>query len=45
MKSVRVYLAGIPPKNNKKEKIDVLKFFYAGVDRNDAVCNLISDMD
>lgn len=45
MKSVRVYLAGIPPKNNKKEKIDVLKFFYAGVDRKDAVCNLISDMD
>jgi len=45
MKTVRVYLAGIPPKNNKREKIDVLKFFYAGVDRKDALCNLISDMD
>lgn len=31
MKSVRIYYAGIPPKNKKKEKYEVLRNFHLGV--------------
>jgi len=34
MKTVRVYYAGIPAKNNKKEKRDVLKNFHLGVGKD-----------
>ena len=45
MKTVKVYLAGIPPKNSKTEKVDVLRFFHEGVDRKEGVSELIQGMN
>ena len=34
MKTVKVFYAGIPSKNNNAEKVDVLRFFHMGVTVN-----------
>ena len=31
MKTVKIFYAGIPTKNNNAEKVDVLRFFHMGV--------------